>query len=399
MYLDRQDEQRAFETLTSSAGDAWLLLYHGLNGLGKTTLLEHLRAGLPGGWVPMDLDFGWKTYRKDYDSVLRELTRHLTAAGLPQQALDAYRQREREVEKLKIADLEVLKYASPGSTIRDSTQIVDTGKEVALQYREAGSELAYTLPDLLGHFQDTPILFLDHWDMLLDKAEERFATWLFEELVVGMRRRRPGFRAVIASDRPKDADWLLNQRLKDRECISHELKPLAPEHARTLMEDEGLADATVQATILDKVDGNPLLVKLAVGLWREQPELDLSGLSRRLDSRAATDWFLKRICENLADGRTKKALERGIVLQHFTLDTLQAVCELPGLDNTWYTRFVSRPFVQRSAHRPSEHEFQRTVRTVQLGHLWQSNRRGEEGFHYLHGKALRWYRSLPGAEG
>jgi hypothetical protein len=396
MILDRQAEQEAFENLLQPEGEVWLLLYHGLNGLGKTALLEHLRASLPPGWVPMHLDLYWKTHREDYDGVLRELARPLRVAGIPKRAWNVYQRREREVEELKKVHIEMLMLAMQGTAIRDSTQVVDVGSELARQYREAGSELAYAWLDLLRHVEATPIVFLDHWDMLLDHAEKGFAAWLVEELLNGMRLRRPSFRAVIASDRPIDADWLLNQRIESEERVTHEVKPLTPEYARTLMEDEGLADASVQAAILDRVDGNPLLIKLAVDLWREQPELDLSGLSRELDSRAATDWLLTRICENLADEWTRKVLQRGVVLQHFTLGTLKAVCELPDMDGDWYERFKSRPFVQRSTHQPSEHEFQRTVRTVQLGYLWQIDK---PRFRHLHGKALSWYSSLPGAEG
>lgn len=390
MFLDRQDEQRAFETLLSPENDSWLLLYHGLNGLGKTALLEYLRASVAPSWVPMHLDLYLNTHREDYDSVLRVLARPLRAAGVPPQAWDAYRRREREVEELKKINIEMLMHAKEGASIRDSKQVAYVGRELARQYREAGSELAYSWLDLLRHVEATPIIFLDHWDMLLDHAKQDFAVWLVEEVLGGIRRRRPGFRVVIASDRPIDADWLLNQRVKMEERLTHEVMPLAPKHARTLMESEGLADATVQATILDRVDGNPLLIRLAVDLWREQPELDLSGLSRRLDSRAATDWLLARICENLADEWTKRVLQRGVVLQHFTLGTLRAVCELPDMDGDWYERFKARPFVQSSAHQPTEHEFQRTVRTVQLGYLWQID---QPRFRELHGKALQWYSS------
>ena len=396
MFLDRQDEQRAFETLLSPANDAWLLLYHGLNGLGKTALLEYLRASVAPDWVPMPLDLYWSTHREDYDSVLRVLARPLREAGIPQRAWDAYRRREREIEDLKKVNIEMLMLAKEGASIRDSKQVANVGKELARQYREAGSELAYSWLDLLRHVEATPIVFLDHWDMLLDHSEKDFAVWLFEELLTGIRRRRPGFRVVIASDRPLSADWLLNQRVNREESVTHEVMPLTPEHARTLMEDEGLADAAVQATILDRVDGNPLLIKLAVDLWREQPQLDLSGLSRELDSRAATDWLLARICENLADEWTKRVLQRGVVLQHFTLGALRTVCELPDMDGDWYERFKARPFVQRSAHQPSEHEFQRTVRTVQLGYLWQND---QLRFHQLHGKALNWYSLLQEARG
>jgi hypothetical protein len=298
-----------------------------------------------------------------------------------------------------MARIQMLMVASQGGSIRDSIQIIEVGKEVAHQYLEAGRELAHAWLDLLEQVEPQPILFLDHWDMLLDLAEKDFATWLVEEVLIRLHRRRRGFRMVIASDRPRDSDRLLAQRVPTEETIGCEVKPLEPRHAQVLMQEQGLTDDTIRTMVLDRVGGNPLLIKLAVDLWREQPDLDLTGLGRELDSRAATRWFLTAICENLGDQRTKNVLERGVVLQHFRLDTLRAVCGLPDLDLAWYTNFVSRSFVQRSVLQPRHeqlYEFQRTVRTVQLSHMWQVD---VQGFRALHGKALAWYRSVPGAGG
>lgn len=392
LFLDREDEMAAFQTLLGPDSDAWLLVYHGLRGLGKTTLLERLKASLPADCVPLDLDLGLTTHRENYSGVIRELTQPLRPR-IPPAAGEDFRRSRREAEELKKATVKAPILAFRASLIRP-TQNIDLGSEVLVQQLEAGRALANAWFDLIDQVEGRLVLFIDHWERLLDSKRQDFALWLVEDLLSRLHDQRPECRVVIASEHRPRRDQLLRQLVNAGEMVSQQVQPLRADHARTLMEGNGLDDGAVQAQILERFGGNPRLIELAVELWHEQPELELADLEHGWDVRATTNWLLQRICDNLTDESVEEtAVTRGVVLQSFRFDTLKEVCDLPDLPASWYENFISRSFVQRVPPRPGGKElnrFHRTVRTVGLGYLWQTNL---TGFHELHHKALKWYES------
>jgi hypothetical protein len=132
------------------------------------------------------------------------------------------------------------------------------------------------------------------------------------------------------------------------------------------------------------------LLELAITLWRERPDSPVTELTEDLSVSAASEWLMGRIVTHLRDKRTQLALQRGVILQYWTLEVLKTVCKAPNLDQLWYDRFIRYPFVQMAPIRRGWHTFIRPVREIQLAQLWRQER---ADFHSAHGKALDWYRA------
>jgi hypothetical protein len=393
--IDRDVPVAKFKALLSPASSEWLLVFHGINGLGKTSLLKYLSTCREPPLTPAWIDFDLKSHRDYYDTVMDVLDASLEGRGLSPKSWSAYEgERDRVAEQASrdriVVSQKIL--AVGGSTISDVSQTMDVHAEEGLARIElqAARECVRVWLDLAQQLDGLFVVLIDHWDALVERGSADFRAWVAQDLLLTAHRRLPGLRVVIASDRPLSEPGL------DEGTAHVELLPFSPQDARRMMREGGLNAPHIQSTIIERTGGNPLLLNLALTLWQQDPGLDLSDLVRGLSVRAASEWLLGRISERLTDPRSRDVLERGVILMTWTRDVLAAVCERDDLDSPWYQTFTAYPFVQEAPAQPGLKTFIRTVREIQIGQLWLNHR---PLFHQTHANALRWYTEWGGGEG
>ena len=384
--INREAAIARFEAFLSPESPEWLLCFHGLNGLGKTTLLKHLRTLVPQS-APVWLDFDLKSYRDYHDTVLEALETALRSHDLPPEPWTVYERERDRIAEWAARDRIVASQtnlAVAGSTISNVSQSMVVNVEAGLARIELEAARAHARAwlDLAQHLDELLVLLIDHWDSLVQRGSPDFCAWMAQDVLLAVHQRLPNLRVVVASDQP------LREPGFDEGVANVELPPLSREHAAQLMRAGGLEDPQIQAAIFERTGGNPLLLNLAITLWQEEPSIDLTGLVQGLSVRAASEWLLGRISERLTDPRSRAVLERGVILVNWTRDVLAAVCERDDLDFSWYRAFTAYPFVQDTPGQPGLKTFIRTVREIQISQLWRDSRAMFRG---THGNAYQWY--------
>src|ERR1700674_3273700 len=77
IFVGREHEQRLYLQHLSSVAP-WVLLFTGMGGIGKTTLLQHLKDITPSGILFARLDFANGTLRLDSLNILEVLSSQLS---------------------------------------------------------------------------------------------------------------------------------------------------------------------------------------------------------------------------------------------------------------------------------------------------------------------------------
>jgi hypothetical protein len=393
MFIDRQKYLQIFQSLLQPASENWLLILHGLSGVGKSTLLQELSAHhLPrAGHTPINFDetiFCLQPFE-----LIRTLETGLGDCDLPEQAWEKYRTQSRKIDRwihnqqIKVTQIV---QASSGGQISNVNQHAALNVDRQAWERQivvsAARDQMQALLELCQGYEGSFVIFLDHWDSLVKTAAPDYKEWVVQGVLRKLQKQLGSLRAVIAADRP------LEEAALDRGVIQIELQPFAAQDAALLMSTIGLNDPKIQAAVFEWTAGNPLLIQLAVELWKLEPMLDLEDLAEGWSVKAASEWLLQRIIERLPDDRSRKVLERGVILRKWTLNDLAHVFSPEDLDLHWYNEFTTYPFVEHLTRPPGYKAFVRTVREIQIAQLWQNK---TDDYHETHSYAYRWYKGQP----
>jgi hypothetical protein len=389
--IGRQQAIAKLMTLLEPTSPQWLVVVHGLNGIGKTTLLRHLHTHIDRDLGPVWIDLDNKSMRDYPTSILDAIEFALRIRDLPQTAWEVYEDRHDEIyrsldlSRLSIKQEMILK---AGATISNSPQTTVVDMDEALARLERGAWFAHTqaLLEVAQHANGVIPVFIDHWDSFVERGNSDIRVWFVQDVLLGGRQllaqTEAQLRVFIGSDR-------LIDDIDDDDAITNvELGPLSYAESQQLMAEGGLEDPRVHASVFDRTAGNPLLINLALTLWREDPEMDLTELVDDLSVRAASKWLLERIIDRLSDKRSQAVLIRGVIPQSWTLDTLAVVCEREDLDFAWFDKFTSYPFVQDAPVAHGWKSFVRIVREIQIDRIWRERR---PWFYQAHRAARDWF--------
>jgi hypothetical protein len=384
--VDRDTEIGQFQDFITHPGEPWLLVFYGLAGLGKTTLLRHLNHTLGEGYLGLWLDFEESRLRNDFYGLLTELDRALERAGLPSHVLSAYLKQAHQVDqrlstKLVEANLNIQAQNAEVSHIRYQVK-VDLAQAM-LQIRADAARERMNLWLTYAKKTAKPwVVFIDHWDSLIEFGSNEAYEWVVSEFLLPASKNLPQFRSLLANSS------LLPKEGIGEIALQIPLNPLLPEHSAILLGWEEVNDPIVRQFILERSGGNPFLIKLAAQLWKERPDLDLSGLEKELPVQAATEWILDQMSQRMHDPRSRSALEHGVVLEWFNRDVLAYVCEAHDFSAEWYADFSRYPFVENVWKRAGRKQFVRLVRKIKVNALWQQD---IEAYHHLHQNARDWF--------
>jgi hypothetical protein len=193
----------------------------------------------------------------------------------------------------------------------------------------------------------------------------------------------------VAGERPLASDPRIAKLVRPDEIADVPLAPLRDDHALELMRQQGVEDPDLQRLMLRRCRGLPKLIELAAAACREHPGLDPDQLAESLEHEAASKWFVGELVKSMDDERSRLALEKGVILRQWVLESLAIVCGRPDLDLIWLDDFASYPFVEDSKAHLGFKEFIDLVREIEVAHLWLQE---TEEFQELHKVAREWYR-------
>lgn len=391
--INREGCITKFEALLERASDKWILVFYGLSGIGKTTLLKHLYTLIDPKIATVWIDFDIKSKRDYYEEILDDMALALRSHHLPQVAWEIYENKRKEIyASLDLSRMNIKQkmVATAGATISNSPQtiIVEMDKALARLEKKAALEHIQALLELIQHLDEQFIIFIDHWDTLVEHGTKDYQEWLIQDVLLEGHQRlantRVSMRVIVGSDRPLDETDF------NKGIINFELVPLSHEQCQQLMIQLGMEDPKIQDDICNRTGGNPLLISLAVTLWREANAIDLTDLEEDLSVRAASQWLLRRIIMRLSDERTRDILTRGVMLQRWKRDTLEAVFGRQDLDFAWYDNFIKYPFVQDVPTYRGWKTFIRIIREIQIDQIWRERR---PWFYETHKAALNWFKA------
>lgn len=387
--IDREKELSLFQDFLRSVTKPWLLAIYGLNGLGKTSLLAHFSNNVDSAYHVALIDFSQKNLCEDHQSLIDVLAEYF-APIFPSKKYTEFQDRLREISEGRQIIAQNTLIARNNSIINTPKQNINVylNQELGKEQLKEGREMARAWSQLLASAKKKPLLLLDHWEMLTEFGSDDFCPWVLEDFIIKSHAQNPNLKVVLSSDHVPTADLFFSNVLKKEDYHLQGLEPLDKGYSLAMLAQGGLIDGNLQEFIFERVGGNPLLLMLAVDLWREQPDLDWSGLEHELDEHAYLDWLLGRIRQTMADARSLAALSQGVVLRAWKLDMLKAVCDRADLSPEWYRDFISRSIVQDVWNRSGYKQFVHSVREIQLRQLWFQD---TQQFHDLHGRALRWF--------
>ncbi len=386
-FADRDDYIERFKDFCAASNKTeWVLVYYGLDGLGKTTLLKHLYEHVCDKKSAAFIDFGVQANRNYSDRVLAILAESFRNGLSSLEAWDTYQQElQNNADTLEYIRIEIQQknQAEKNSSISNSPQTANVhyhedARLTTERIRKATLANTDSLLELARHVVGSFVIFIDHWESVVRGVSPVTETWVIQGLLYELKQRKSDIKVVFANDRR------IQIRQYGSGIINLPLSPLTFTSAQGIMKYAGLTDEGKQREVFQGTGGNPLLLEEALMLWKLNPQEDLSKLEADSGVRAASKWLLQRIIPGLADERSRVALERGGILQYWSLDALQAVCQRKDFDFSWLGDFMSEPIVQEAIGQTGYMEFNRTVRQTLIEILWVHNR---QWFHDGHSSA------------
>ncbi|MFF9911719.1 hypothetical protein [Streptomyces sp. NPDC013457] len=407
--LGREDETAEFEEFLQS--DDRVLLYWGVAGQGKSTLVEHLAARCPKDGYVVDLEYtaGRRIPSSHSADAARELLDELAdvlggwcGTGTPtyRRAADRADADEQALLTRNIT-LKASVIARGGSSIVDSPVSLSAGSitEPLANLRALNrSKLVRALCDDLRKADlSGQVLFVDTTERLhyLDevahfeagggaRGTDGIGHWFANRFVPHLLTSAKGLRLVLAGRE----EVPMKPGIR---CRRRELRNWSPTDSDAYLASRGQAAAGFQQAVYRLCKGHPgwtsmLSDTAAILDWSE---IDLFELERTARDRPAEEWlphvFLSRIPEHRRAVVVAAATLRSVVKEAIAAVLADA---LQGDD--WFESLTAYSFVQlRRAHRQrSSWHFHPMVRGAILSHL-----EGQEPLRLLewHGRAAAYF--------
>jgi AAA ATPase-like protein len=307
------------------------LLVWGIGGIGKSTLLsrfllEHAQAGPDERISFAYVDFDRADVTPDEPlSILLEAARQL-APQHPQQhdeLLEFRRHWSRELARIQDDySIEPLSSASASVEVRDRFAVSHCIREFSALAAEAVGE------------HRPLVLVLDTFEEV--QYRNRFFAGAIWDMLGELQGAVPALRTIVAG----------RARLDDLPCEEHELKPLDDEAAAELLRANGVDDPATVRQVVRRLGGNPLTLRLAAQVVRQDEGATDAIDEIRNRSRRAKVWRAReevvqallygRLLRRLHSADIRKLAHPGLALRRITPEAIREVlagpCELGDVD-------------------------------------------------------------------
>ncbi len=376
-FTDRDEQKAAFDQLWHA--DALpLILFSGLSGTGKSTLIDWLIVNkcqpenIPS--VKIDL-LGGLEPKLLFDSLIRLFPsaaqeRFRKAAEAAQQN---YHQQQQAIWQANAAHPIIAKQEAVGQGQINQAEIhIHTGQADAVAnltkiYQE---QLTAAFQAERAHLPPgSAVIFLDTYEWVQDTSSREQIAWLWQVLLACCDAA-PGLRVVVGSrvdiacemaQKWRDHQPLDAYNRQDSDAFLHSQNPKMP--------------SDVQAEIFALAQGHPLLTEMAAQLWQEGERahnpLTSAELKQRLHDRSAEAWLYGRIInrlEELGERQVAAACRYGPLLRQLTRARLNAILpeDIPPFTESDFRRLTQFAFIKLTEHGWAFHKL---MRDVQLAYL------------------------------
>ena len=376
-FTDRREQIDAFDRLWQR-DLPWALLFTGMSGNGKSTLIDWLMAHKCRDLRPVKIDL---YSGLDQAAILERL-----AELLPGPAARRYRQAGRALSEgyyqarqdlLKAAaarPLTAIQTAQDHSQISQASIQINTGLAEAQAALRAGYHQQLTarwLAELPQLPAERAVIFLDTYERAEESNPKEELAWLWQ-LLESIHIVNPHVRVIVGSrhDLAHQPAHAWRQRYK----LDSFSRPDSDRFLNSWSENELPAD--LAAAIFGLARGHPLLTEMAAEIWRDgrlagRP-LTPAELWAGLAARSAEEWLYGRMInrlEALEEARLVAAVRYGPLLRHFNLRSLNALLPeaVAPLDDAAFRRLTAYAFIKKL---PSGGwSFHELMRDVQLAYL------------------------------
>jgi len=369
-FTDREAEKVAYDGLWSGDG-RWILVFDGLAGNGKTTLIDYLIATRCRNVPHVLVDFQGETLRTDFTAILGKLE----TAFLPELSgapVETYRQRrnaaldmlagrrfEISIEQRQIAVTHEARLESSQQEVQ-----MDLDEVYRLVERTARRQITTAWLETVSRLSDRPrVVFLDTFERLEESGNHELIAWLCDELLAEMHARSPALRVIVASREP------IHRPIRD--CRPLAIREFTREQSDELLAALGVADPAFQAAVFNRLArGHPLVTEMAAEAWREGQAsgrlLVATSVPTLLAHERAVEWLHGGIIDRLREP-LNRAVRWAALLRRFDLQTLQVLLPVRLSDDD-FRRLTRYSFV-KPARETEGWSFHELVRRVQVTYL------------------------------
>ncbi len=331
-FVGRAREQKAYRQLLAQ-DSPWVLIITGDGGIGKSTLLRHLKDQTPRDIPVALLNFANDKLRIDPLNILEELSWQLAAdcheqrvAAFEQTLADGRAKLSKAIESMNQQFI-----VGEGGSAKD-IQVDLTGysaaamREQRRQVRESATRAFYS--QLMTYKPAQLALMLDTCEWLSELEGLEVGKWVMDELLPAMRERlahtRHRLSAVIAS---RVSPPLTVIERQDRLPLT--LPRLDAEAVHLYLQQVGMQDAAMRQRVYEITQGHALCVSIIGVLWQEQGDqpltmADLPQLRARFTEKALVEYIRERLDERLKTPY-RELTRCGVLLRSFDLPMLQVV--------------------------------------------------------------------------
>ncbi|MEO6890031.1 MAG: tetratricopeptide repeat protein, partial [Ktedonobacteraceae bacterium] len=335
IFVGRQHEEQLYQQLLTG-DDFWVLLFTGMGGIGKTTLLEHLAQVTPPGTRVAWLNLASETLRSDPLKILDALASQLAHACSPevfvhfQQELQMAR-RELAALQLPQAQIQMIR-SKEHNDLRDISFSMAGADAAFLQEkrRHLYELVTAVLYDLLATLSSSRlVIMLDTCERLLDAENSVLANWLLNDLLAELHERLQ-WRATSCSLVLASRFSLPFERVNQQDIRSAPLRVLAEIDCDDYFSRCGMADTALRKRIYQLTRGHALCISLIATIWREQSARPLTVADVPLLQGAFNESvLLKFVYERILDKRLlspyRELTRYGVLLRRFHLPLLRVV--------------------------------------------------------------------------
>jgi hypothetical protein len=377
-FIDREAQIATFDMLWER-DSPWIIVFTGISGNGKSTLIDwliahrcqpekicHTKIDLFGGLNPVYvLDKLSDLLSADAAACYR--ARHDAATR------DYHQARQQLIQAAATRPIQAIQRASDHSQISQAEITIQTGQVEAQEdlRRIYHEQLTAILRLELIHLSPgQAIVFLDTYERAQESSLEEEMGWLWE-LLAEAHVVRPSLRVVVGSR----VDVAYQPTHAWRTCESLEEFSQEDSDRFLVTWSEGQIPSDLRAAIFGLAQGHPMLTEMAAELWRDglragRP-LTPAELRAGMEHRSAEEWLYGRMLnrlERLGDTRLVAAARYGPLLRDFNLRSLNALLPegINRLDDAAFRRFTGYAFIKKTLSGWAFHELMRDVQRAYL---------------------------------
>ncbi len=403
IFVGREYEQEEYKVFLEGEKISWILLFIGMPGIGKSTLLRRLKQQPPPDVGIVLIDFQVDRLLTDPLQVLKALAKQANpfCESNQYQAFTSTLQKERDqlkqlkeqiTQQIRQIDLQV---DGPQGLTLIEQPILSVEHHMHQGIRNKVTDALYAQLDTFK--KKRLVLMLDTCERLNEPEGWEVGQWLIGELLPTVHERMEQLDRrcfVVMASRTLLESVVIQE---DQQHVN--LSILKENEVNEYLKQAGI-DNSMLERVYKMTDGHPLALSIVRDLWDDKDKTSLSDdyenisvFQSKFDEKVSTDFVETRILQKLKSP-FRELTEYGVLLRSFSLTQLKAIFpdllpESTAIDV--FNQFIDYPYVE-PIYIESKGDYDYTLHEFVRGALakYTQNRHRQEWYDY-HKKALDFF--------